>query len=132
RTGQVAEIDIAARVPARLLAGAAVGVEHVAHIEEQGGAQRALILDEGQREQQFDTALDQHVAPERQRITVRIPDGTRLAAVAGRTPRPQGAVLETTDRVETARIVMLVEGQPFAVTKAVTIPQLGVEAQRIA
>src|SRR5690606_26500014 len=61
-----------------------------------------------------------------------IPDGTRLAAVAGRTPRPQGAVLETTDRVETARIVMLVEGQPFAVTKAVTIPQLGVEAQRIA
>jgi hypothetical protein len=66
RVTQFVRID----VKAVELRSVALGVEHVADIEKEGGAQAAAILDERQREQQLGAALDQRVAAEGRRALV--------------------------------------------------------------
>src|SRR5690606_17761201 len=114
--------------------------------------QGTLILDERQREQQFCTALDQHVATEGQRILVRVGLATELVPIANnlvitvvyrsgtrrgrsdsarRTARTQAAVHEAAHRIEATGKVVLVERQLGGGAVGVAITQLGVEAQGV-
>src|SRR5690606_3190316 len=101
---------------------AAVGIEHVTRIEEQHRAKRALILDEGNREDQLGPTGDLHVTAERQGILIRV-------ALVGCALRAQGAALEATHRTDTAGIVMLEERYPVRGAEATQNAAVGMQTQ---
>src|SRR5690606_2282553 len=104
------------------LGDAAVGVEDVAGVEEECRLHRALILEEGQREDDFRAHLHQHVAAERIGIVDGHGGGAIItegaigdalvlprAEIGGGIAGAEGVALEATDGAKTTAVVVLEE-----------------------